>query len=200
VDFRGDGRRDIWSDNPTDALASAAAYLARSGWRRGQPWGIEVRLPGGFPAGEVGRRTTRPVAHWTGRGVRGIDGAPLPDHGASSVLRPAGAGGPAFLVFRNFGVILRYNNAESYGIGVGHLSDRIAGGAPVRGRFPPDSRGMTIDDRRELQVRLSAAGFDTAGADGVVGGRTREAIEAFERRAGLPVTGEATPSLLARLR
>jgi lytic murein transglycosylase len=167
VDFTGDGRRDIWSDDPTDALASAAAYLARSGWRRGQPWGRELA------AGE----------------------AP----GGGRVLTPQ-PGGPSFVVFANFDVILRYNNSTSYAIGVGHLSDRLAGGPPIRGRFPPDAAGLTIDDRRELQRRLTAAGFDTKGSDGVIGDNTRAAIAAWQASAGLPVTGEPSQALLAALR
>jgi membrane-bound lytic murein transglycosylase B len=167
VDFRGDGRRDIWSDDPTDALASAAAYLSRSGWRRGQPWGREV-TPGASTAG-----------------------------GRVLVPQP---GGPAFVVYSNFSVILRYNNSENYAIGIGHLSDRLAGGPPIRGPFPPDAAGMTIADRRELQARLTAAGFDTEGADGVIGQRTRDAISAYQAQAGLAVTGEPSVGLLAGLR
>ncbi len=199
VDFTGDGRRDIWSDDPSDALASAAAYLSRSGWRRGQPWGVEVALPQGF-SGPVGRGTTRSAAQWAAAGVRDMDGRQVPDHGPGSVITPMGRSGPAFLVFRNFGVILRYNNAENYAIGVGHLSDRIAGGPPIRGSFPPDARGMTIADRRELQQRLTAAGFDTQGSDGVIGPNTRTAIGAYQRAAGLAVTEEPSLELLARLR
>jgi lytic murein transglycosylase len=167
VDFTGDGRRDIWSDDPTDALASAAAYLARSGWRRGQPWGRELS------AGE----------------------AP----GGGRVLTPQ-PGGPSFVVFANFDVILRYNNSTSYAIGVGHLSDRIAGGPPIRGAFPPDAAGLTIEDRRELQRRLTAAGFDTQGADGVIGDNTRAAIRGWQAQAGLAATGEPSLELLAALR
>ncbi len=140
VDFRGDGRRDIWSDDPTDALASAASYLSRSGWRRGQPWGVEVRLPPGF-GGPFGRGSTRSTADWAALGVRDMDGRAVPDHGRASIIAPAGASGPAFMVFRNFTVITRYNNAESYVIGVGHLSDRLAGGPAIRASFPPDAHG-----------------------------------------------------------
>ena len=200
VDFRGDGRRDIWSDDPTDALASAAAYLSRSGWRRGQPWGVEVRLPPGFDPGLAGRGTTRSAASWGSLGVTDMDGRAVPDHGPASILIPAGPTGPAFMVFPNFGVILRYNNAINYGIGVGHLSDRLRGGGPVRGTFPPDAQGLTLQDRQELQRRLTAAGFDTQGTDGVIGTNTRNAILAYEARNGLPRTGEATAALLARLR
>jgi lytic murein transglycosylase len=199
VDFTGDGRRDIWSDDPTDSLASTAAYLARSGWTRGQPWGVEVRLPPGF-TGPFGRGTTRSASQWAAMGVRDMNGNPVPNFGPASILAPSGSGGPAFMVFRNFTVITRYNNSESYVIGVGHLSDRITGGPPIRGRFPPDALGMTIADRQELQRRLTAAGFDTGGDDGVIGARTEAAIRAWQQSRGLPVTGEATMAVLTALR
>ena len=199
VDFRGDGRRDIWSDDPTDALASAAAYLSRSGWRRGQPWGVEVLLPAGFDMSQTGRRISRSAAQWSAQGVRAADGGRMPDHGPASILAPAGPGGPAFMVFRNFDVIARYNNAESYVLGIGHLSDRLAGGGPIRGAFPPDAQGMTIAHRQALQRRLTAAGFDTQGTDGVIGPNTRAAISAYQRSVGLPATGEPSMDILARL-
>ena len=199
VDFTGDGRRDIWSDDPADALASAAAYLNRSGWRHGAPWGLEVVLPQGFDMRLTGRGSTRSTGQWAALGVRRAGGGALPDHGPASVLAPAGAGAPAFLVFRNFSVLLRYNNAEKYGLGVGHLSDRIAGGPPLHGRFPPDAAGMTLADRKALQARLTRAGYDTQGTDGVIGDNTRSAIAAYQRAKGLPVTGEPTAALLRRL-
>jgi lytic murein transglycosylase len=197
VDFTGDGRRDIWSDDPADALASAAAYLSRSGWRRGQPWGVEVRLPADF-GGPFGRDTTRSPSAWAASGVRDMDGRAVPDHGPASILRPQ-PGGPGFMVFPNFGTILRYNNSVNYAIGVGHLSDRLIGGPPIRGSFPPDAAGMTRADRQDLQRRLTAAGFDTGGSDGVIGPNTRAAISGYEASAGLPVTGEPSRALLARL-
>jgi lytic murein transglycosylase len=199
VDFGGDGRRDIWSDDPTDALASTAAYLSRSGWTKGQPWGVEVKLPQGFSTAQTGRGTTRSPAQWAAQGVRDMNGRSVPNHGAASILIPSGASGPAFMVFRNFTVITRYNNAESYVIGVGHLSDRLVGGPPIQGAFPPDARGMTIDDRKALQTRLTARGFDTEGADGVIGSRTEAAIRAYQASVGLPVTGLPSLELLARL-
>ena len=199
VDFRGDGRRDIWSEDPTDALASTAAYLSRSGWTRGQPWGVEVRLPQGF-SGPTGRSTTRNPSDWAAMGVRDMAGRVVPNHGAASILAPMGLSGPAFMVVRNFTVITRYNNAENYVIGVGHLSDLLRGGTAIRGSFPPDARGMTKPDRQDLQRRLTAAGYDTGGSDGVVGPKTREAISAWQRANGMTPTGEPSLDILARLR
>lgn len=200
VDFRGDGRRDIWSDDPTDALASTAAYLAKSGWQRGQPWGIEVQLPSGFDSGLAGRGKGRSPTGWADLGVRGSSGGALPSHGTGSVLLPAGANGPAFMIYQNFNVILRYNNAENYAIGVGHLSDRLIGGAAVRGAFPPDAAGMRIADRQALQRKLTAAGFDTDGSDGVIGTKTRAAISAYQASRGIAVNGEPTLELLAAMK
>lgn len=199
VDFRGDGRRDIWSDDPTDALASTAAYLKRSGWQKGQPWGVEVRLPAGF-SGPFGRGTTRSPAQWAAAGVRDMSGGVVPNYGPASILIPSGRSGPAFMVFRNFTVITRYNNSESYVIGVGHLSDRIAGGPPIQGVFPPDAQGFTIEQRRELQRRLTDAGFDTGGTDGVIGPKTQSAISAYQSSQGLPATGVHSVALLTLLR
>ncbi|VDC31746.1 lytic murein transglycosylase [Pseudogemmobacter humi] len=198
VDFTGDGRRDIWSDDPTDALASTANYVRRSGWQKGLPWGMEVSLPGGFNPGLLGRGKGKSAAEWNALGVTRAGGGALAVGG--SIIAPGGVGTPAFLLTQNFNVILRYNNAENYAIGVGHLSDRILGGGPVRAAFGPDATGLTKADRQELQRRLTAAGFDTGGTDGVIGPKSREAITAFQRSRGMAATGEPSPALLAALR
>ncbi len=194
VDFSGDGRRDIWSEDPTDALASTAAYLQRSGWTTGLPWGMEVTLPSGFNPALLGRGNGKSASEWQGLGVRAASGGAL---AAGSIIA---GGGPYFLLTQNFATILRYNNAQNYAIGVGHLSDRILGRGPVEAAFGPDAAGMTQADRQELQRRLTARGFDTEGSDGVIGARTRAAISAYEASLGLPVTGEPSLDLLRRLR
>ncbi len=200
VDFTGDGRRDVWSDDPTDALASAANYLARAGWQRGQPWGMEVHLPQGFNYASADQSNIRPVADWRARGVTTMDGGPLPDHGPAAVIAPAGARGPAFLLYHNFYVIKRYNNATSYALGVGHLGDRIMGAGPFRAGWPRDERELSRTEKIELQQRLVARGYSTGATDGVVGPDTIAAIRAYQAREGLTPDGFATASLLVRLR
>jgi hypothetical protein len=200
VDFDGDGRRDIWGEDPTDALASAAAYLAAAGWVPGQPWGREVRLPPGFDAGLTGRETVRAVDDWAALGVRDMGGGRVADHGAASVLLPAGAGGPALMVFGNSGVIRSYNRADAYVVGVGHLADRIAGGGPLQGGWPEGDRALDAAERAELQRRLTAAGFDAGAPDGIIGPQTRAALRAFQRAEGLPPDAHPGPDALARLR
>jgi len=200
VDFTGDGRRDIWSDDPSDALASTAAYFRRFGWRKGQPWGVEVRLPRGFDFGQTGRSVTRSPADWARAGVVGTNGQPVANYGDATLSTPTGAGGPAFLLFRNYDVIGRYNNAEAYIIGVGHLSDRIRGAGPLQTAFPADERRLRRAERRELQQRLTDAGFSTQGVDGRIGPNSRAAIRAYQRRVGLPPDGHPSLGLLQRLR
>ena len=200
VDFTGDGRRDIWSDDPSDALASTAAYLKRFGWRKGQPWGVEVRLPRGFDYNQSNRSVKMSPAAWAQIGVRGTDGRAVPNYGTASLITPTGGRGPAFLVFRNFDVIGRYNNAQAYKIGVGRLGDRLRGMPALQVAFPAGERSLFRSERRELQQRLVARGFDTGGIDGKVGPATRRAIRAYQTSVGLPADGYASITLLERLR
>lgn len=200
VDFTGDGRRDIWSDDPSDALASTAAYLARFGWVRGMPWGVEVTVPRGFNYDLANRRIKKMPSDWAALGVRDTLGKPVPNHGAASILLPAGAQGAAFMIFKNFGVIERYNTADAYVIGVGHLSDRISGGPEIRATWPRGDRALTFAERKEMQRRLTASGFDTQGVDGKIGPKTIAAIRAFQRTAGMVPDGYASLNILKRLR
>ena len=199
-DFTGDGRRDIWSDDPADALASTAAYLAHFGWTRGQPWGLEVRLPDGFDFAQSGERIKKPVAAWLEQGVRDASGASIPHHGQASILLPAGARGAAFMIFDNFHVLERYNTADAYVIGVGHLSDRIAGGPPLRASWPVDDRNLRFAEKQEMQERLTQAGFDTEGVDGIIGPNTIQAIREYQASIGLIPDGYASYDILRRLR
>jgi membrane-bound lytic murein transglycosylase B len=198
-DFDGDGRRDIWSDDPTDALASTAAYLAAFGWTKGQPWGVEVVLPQGFDYALAGERTKKSPADWAAMGVRDTSGAVVPDHGQASILLPAGARGAAFMIFDNFHVIERYNPADAYVIGVGHLGDRVMGGPPIRAAWPREDRALRLSERKDMQVRLTRAGFDTEGVDGIIGPRTIAAIREFQKSVGLTPDGYASYEVLRRL-
>ncbi|WP_308917761.1 lytic murein transglycosylase [Jannaschia sp. LMIT008] len=200
VDHDGDGRRDIWADDPVDALASTAAYLSNFGWRTDEPWGMEVQLPDGFDYALTGEVTVRPASFWTERGVRRADGSPLPANNRVSILVPAGAKGAAIARYPNFAVIERYNPADAYVIGVGHLSDRIAGGPGWQAGWPRGDRALTGAERREVQRRLRGAGFDPGGVDGKVGPLTLDAVRRWQAARGLTPDGYAGPGLLDRLR
>ncbi|MEO1689843.1 MAG: lytic murein transglycosylase, partial [Pseudomonadota bacterium] len=165
-----------------DAFASAANLLRREGWRPGWTWGREARLPAGFDYGLAAPEAARPLAGWRALGVRRADGGPLPDaDAAATLILPAGADGPAFLVYDNFEAILRWNRATLYALAVGVLSDRLAGGGPLVAQPGPNERRLRIADVVEAQRRLAAAGFNPGPADGRAGPMTRGAVRAYQQ-------------------
>ncbi len=165
VDHTGDGRRNIWGNDPSDALASTAAYLKRNGWKSGLSWG-----------GEAGVTRTQ-----------------------GKLVQPQSSG-PRFVTTHNFNVLRRYNASVSYAITVGVLSDRLRGQGPLRGAFPPDEYGFSRQDRMALQNGLARRGYAIGDVDGVFGPKTKCAIQAFQSKRGLAVTGEPSQKLLRRLR
>jgi membrane-bound lytic murein transglycosylase B len=194
VDFGGDGVANIWDDDPMDALASTAAYLATSGWQTGQPWGGEVTLPKDFDYELAGNRTAKPMAAWAAMGVTG-----LPDTGWGAIITPAGARGPAFLIFDNFSAIETYNRADSYVIAVGHLSDRLRGGGPILHPWPRDLRALTLIERKLLQQRLIDRALYVGEADGKIGPLTVAGIKALQRSRGVIADGYASLEVLELL-
>jgi membrane-bound lytic murein transglycosylase B len=199
IDGDGDGRRDIWNSLP-DVVASTANYLAKSGWQAREPWGVEVRLPQDFDYALADDAVRRDSSAWASAGVASIDGQPLPPMASASLLLPAGAAGPAFMVGANFRAILKYNNSTSYALAVGSLSQQIAGGPPVLAPWPRGTGPMSRADTLELQRRLSDAGFDSGTPDGLVGPATRAAVRAFQQSRGLPADGFPGEDILQRLR
>jgi membrane-bound lytic murein transglycosylase B len=199
VDLDRDGRRDIWNSIP-DALASTANYLRKRGWKRGVPWGFEVRLPRGFNWRLAGRRHARSIAAWERLGIRPARGRFYARHARAWVLLPAGHRGPAFLVTENFRAILAYNNSHAYALAVGHLADRIAGAGPLVGSWPVRDRMLTRAERIELQKMLAREGLYQGAFEGHIGPRTREAVRRFQAAAGIPPDGYVNAALLEHLR
>ncbi|MFI8617113.1 lytic murein transglycosylase [Acidovorax sp. NPDC077693] len=199
VDADGDGHRDIWGSVP-DVAASTAAFLAGEGWRRGESWGTEVQLPAGFDHARTELSVRQSAVQWAAEGVQTMDGRPLPALEAASILAPAGARGPAFLVGHNFRTLLRYNNAVTYALGVAQLSQQIDGGAPIIAAWPRDLPALSRDQVLALQVALNERGFDTGTPDGVLGPATRAGLRRYQQSEGLVADGYATADLLARLR
>jgi lytic murein transglycosylase len=197
VDLDGDGRRDLIGSVP-DAVGSTANFLKKSGWVTGLPWGYEVKLPEGY-SGPSGRTNRQSMAAWAARGITRIDGSHL-GSGTAALLLPAGANGPAFLVTRNFDAIYSYNAAESYALAISLLSDRLKGLPGLQTPWPTDDPGLSRAQRRELQALLIRRGYDLDGKmDGVIGTKTHAAIVDFQSKAGLPVHGRASASVLAAL-
>ncbi len=200
VDFDGNGRRDLWSDDPADALASAAHYLAEHGWAAGVPWGMEVTLPAGFDYDLTSERVVKPAADWAALGVKPAAGDALPAGERVSILVPAGATGAAFAIWPNFQAIESYNPADAYVIAIGHLADRIGGGPEIAAEWPRHWKALTLDERKELQALLTAAGFEAGGVDGRIGPKTVAAVKAWQRARGLVADGYASPDVLRDLR
>ena len=205
VDFDGDGRRDI-VDSVPDALASTAKFLQNAGYRRGEPWGFEVKLPPGLDTSDASRKNKRPIDAWRSAGVTLVDGSPLPDSLPSAGLMiPARekGGGPAFLVGRNFDTLYSYNASENYGLAIAQLSN-LVGGAGGQVAFvtpwPTDDAGLSRAQNRELQTLLLARGHDIGAADGMIGAKTREAIKAEQQTLGMKADGRAGKKLLAALK
>lgn len=198
VDGNGDGRVDLWRSE-RDALASGANFLRRLGWEPGLRWGRAVRLPRTFPyelAGLGGRRSLRV---WAALGVRRADGAPLAAlELPASLLLPAGHRGPAFLVYDNFRTVMRWNQSQSYALSVGLLADRLAGAPPLRVAETPAQR-LRKADVAAAQRALNGRGHEAGTADGLIGPRTRAALQAFQLQRGLPADGYPDAATLEAL-
>lgn len=200
VDADGDGRKDLWR-SLADAFASAANYLRRLGWRSDEPWGREVRLPEQFEWTLARLEVTKPVSAWSAMGVTQADGSPLPQsEPPGAILVPQGHKGPAFLVYPNFNLIMNWNRSLIYALAVGHLSDRLRGLPELHEGQAARHERITRQQVVELQRQLAALGFDPGETDGIVGTRTRKALEAFQRSVGLPQDGYPSPAVLAHVR
>ncbi|MFC1673272.1 lytic murein transglycosylase [Pseudomonadota bacterium] len=199
-DWDGDGKQNIWGNKP-DAYASAANFLTSSGWKGDEIWGREVKLPASFDFNLASMKVKKPLAEWQGLGVRRLDGANLPSVDmTASIVAPAGAKGPAFMIYGNFRTIMVWNRSVFYAIAVGTLADRIVGLPGISTLGPKGDRGLKHAESRELQQRLTDLGFDTGGVDGVLGPNSREAVRGFQRTVGLIPDGYPSIELLERVR
>ena len=197
VDYDHDSRISPFG-RPDDALAGTARYLVERGkYRRGEAWGCEVRVPKGMRGGSG----LRSYAKWRDLGVTRADGAPFARPDDQARLNVPVPGGPAFLLGQNFSAVKSYNPAFSYTLAIVHLADRVRGEGPFVQPFPGGERTPTLAEVQEIQRRLTALGFDTAGTDGRVGSDTMRAVQGFQKKVGMePADGYAGLKLLARLR
>ena len=199
VSLDGGGPADIWNSSK-DALASAANLLAKAGWVAGEHWQREVILPAGFDYSLTEGPTPTP-AGWAFLGVQTADGGGWSDidqEAAMTLILPSGAGGPAFLVAPNHFVIRKYNNSTAYALAVGLLADQIAGRPALRTPWPHETP-LSVDDRTSAQQDLARLGFDPGAPDGVIGGKTRHALQAWQKARGLPADGYLSIEMVQRL-
>ncbi len=198
-DADGDGRRDLWGSIP-DAMGSGAHFLNKLGWVPGLDWGQEVIVPTSFDYSLSGRDKTRSMAEWIELGITTVSESKFSPEQKVSLLIPAGYQGPAFLVSKNFHIIMRWNRSEFYALSVGHLADRIAG-APALQRHPPaDEDRISREQVRQLQQDLSSLGIDAGPADGIMGSKTRQAISRFQQNNQRIADGHLDAELLEIIR
>ena len=200
IDFDNNGNKDLWT-HEGDALGSAAHYLSRHGWRIEEPIIAEVRLPTGFDYG-LANGTKRTVSGWTGMGVSPISGQNWSKDAMfleAKLLIPAGAKGPAFLTFKNFDVIKKYNNSTSYALGITVLSEGMQNRRAILTDWPKTDMPLSRTDKEDMQRALTRQGFDTKGVDGQIGPNTKRAIRAWQKANGLPADGYVEQTLLARI-
>lgn len=194
VDFSGDGKADLWTSVP-DVLASTANYLAKERWQRGLPWGFEVTVPSGFDY----RKSRGTYAEWKKLGVRRADGKAFPGAGSGILFFPSGASGPAFIATDNYPALKEYNNSDAYVIAVGHLSDRINGGPPIKTAWPADDKPISRDARIALQKKLSALGYKVNDFEGHIDFDLRDNIRDEQVKLGMLPDGNPTAAFLDKL-
>ncbi|MGR7995289.1 MULTISPECIES: lytic murein transglycosylase [unclassified Xanthobacter] len=200
VDFDRDGKRNVVDSIP-DIIASTANNLKLDGWEFGKAWGYEVVLPKGFDYRYVNRTFKQSLGQWASLGVARPGGKGFPRASDQAfLLLPAGANGPAFLMLGNFNAILKYNPADAYALAIGHLADRLRGGGHFAQAWPNEERGLSKAERLEIQGRLSQMGYDIGNVDGILGQKTKSAIQDFQVRKGLLPDGYPDVALLQQMR
>ena len=199
VDFDGDGRRDLLHSS-ADALASAANYLSKVGWVRGQPWLEEVRVPAQMPWDQADLSILLPRSQWAKWGVTRPDGGALPnDDSKASLLLPMGRHGPAFLAYPNFRMFTEWNQSLVYSTTAAYFATRLAG-APTIHRGNGTVEPFAMAQIKELQALLARRGYDVGKVDGFLGLKSRQAVKAEQVKLGLPADSYPTPELVERLR
>lgn len=195
TDGDGDGRVDLKQSKP-DVIMTGARFLARLGWRRGEPWLQEVRVPADLPWEQAGTHSRAPLGQWAAWGVRDASGEELSAGFArAALLLPMGRKGPAFLAYPNFDVFLKWNQSLVYATTAAYFATRLAGAKKVRTGQPEP--GLSFDQMTRLQQVLAERGYDVGEIDGVLGARTRDSVRREQLRLGLPADSWPTPSLLS---
>lgn len=197
IDGDGDGRVDLKGSAP-DAILTTAQSLQNVGWRAGEPWLEEIRVPAEMPWERTGLEFRLPRSQWAAHGITYRDGRPLPADGMNArVLLPMGRNGPAFIAYENYGIYLEWNQSFIYTVTAAYLATRL-GGAPKLDPRNPDP-GLSADQMMALQEHLAARGHDVGRIDGILGSGTRAAVRAEQLRLGLPADGWPTQDLLGKL-
>ncbi|WP_306046966.1 lytic murein transglycosylase [Nioella sp. MMSF_3534] len=196
IDGDGDGHVDL-QNSAADALMSGANMLRSLGWQANQPWLVEIEVPSDFDWSLSGLETTRRVSQWQQMGIRGRNGSLTNTGLQASIVAPQGRNGPLFMAYPNYSVLFEWNQSFVYVTTAAYFATRLEG-APVYDAGNPDP-GLDQTQMRQLQQRLTALGHDVGGIDGILGARTRAAVQAEQERLGMPADAWPTTELLRRL-
>ena len=198
VDANKDGKVNLWDDKE-DIYASAANFLSELGWKKGEKWGREALIPTNFDYRLTGLKNEKTVNEWAALGVLRGNGAALPKSNfKASLIVPMGHKGPAFLVYRNFDVIMGWNRSILYALSVAHLSDRLNGAGRLSAK-PLDEALLSKEDIMQIQNTLNLLGYDTGTPDGMAGPKTREATRQFQSDIGFVADGYVGYELFEQL-
>jgi lytic murein transglycosylase len=199
IDYDGDGRRNLIKST-ADVIGSTGKYLVHLGWKRGEPWLQEIRVPSNLPWKEADLSVQHPRSKWASWGVTYANGKPLPnDNMPTSVVLPLGRFGPSFLAYDNFQAYLKWNQSLNYSLTAGYYATRLDG-APAMNKGGPNIPKITFEETRELQELLQKRGYDVGRIDGVLGLKSRVAIREMQIKLNMPADGWPTAELLGALR
>ena len=199
IDYDGDGKRNLIK-SASDVIGSTGKYLVHLGWKRGEPWLQEVRVPANLPWNDADLSVQHPRSKWAAWGVTRADGKPLPnDNVPASVVLPVGRFGPAFMAYDNFQAYLKWNQSLNYSLTAAYYATRLDG-APPMNKGSANIPKITFEETRELQELLQKRGYDVGRVDGVLGLKSRVAIREMQIKSGLPADGWPTAELLAAAR
>jgi lytic murein transglycosylase len=199
IDYDGDGKRNLIK-SAADVVGSTGKYLVHLGWKRGEPWLQEIRVPSNLPWKEADLSVQHPRSKWASWGVTYANGKPLPnDNMPTSVVLPLGRLGPSFLAYDNFQAYLKWNQSLNYSLTAGYYATRLDG-APVMNKGGPNIPKLTFEETRELQELLQKRGYDVGRIDGVLGLKSRVAIREMQIKLNMPADGWPTAELLGALR
>ena len=85
-----------------------------------------------------------------------------------------------------------YNNSSNYALGVSLLGRGIIGQPGIQKSWPRYEKPLTSSQVRNLQQRLTSAGYDTKGVDGIMGTNTRNAFARWQAANGQTPDGFVT--------
>ena len=130
IDYDGNNKIELKA-SLADSLASAANYINKIGWKKGQPCFYRVKLTKkvkkkyiNFSAKKITHKLR--ISKWKSKGVVSIDGSELKTNLKAALILPDGKPEtPTFLVFDNYEKILKWNRSLRFGISVCTLAEMI---------------------------------------------------------------------------